>query len=119
MKANEFLIESTLKLDDFMKSKNIKNDTTGKMEVKASKGFYWRNLLKLISSGNPVDTTKGLVQLSNPRKIYSELKAIWDGDAPATRQQYEEILKYRLKTTAGQFIPMGQITKTDIIKNVP
>lgn len=119
MKANEFLIESTLKLDDFMKSKNVKNDTTGKMEVKASKGLYWRNLLKLISSGNPVDTTKGLVQLSNPRKIYSELKAIWDGDAPATRQQYEEILKYRLKTTSGQFIPMGQITKTDIIKNVP
>lgn len=117
MRASEFLIETNISVKDFTRSMDVKDEETGKkIGVAALKGFYWRNLLTWIKSGDPIETNKGTVQLSNRKKIYDDLRSIWSGDKPATPEEYNNILNYKLKTVDKQLIPIGQIVKTDRIK---
>jgi len=104
MRANEFLTEATkISLAAFKSSA-------------ANKREYWLNLLNLINRNQPLETTQGEIYLSNPRKIYIELKNIWNGEEPATEKQYELLKSYKLKTTDRRFFNISQLIKTDDIK---
>jgi hypothetical protein len=104
MRANEFLSEATtLNLAAF------KKETANKRE-------YWLNLLDLIYNNTPLETTQGSIQLSNSKRIYNELRSIWDGQKPATDSQYQMLKDYKLKTNDRRFFNISQLIKTDDIK---
>ena len=102
MRARDFLTEAGLKLSDF----DEKND------------HYWRNLLDIIQSGQPIDLVNGeALTLLNPSQTYRELSSIWDGQGLATSDQISQLKQIKLQGINGKSATLSNVLKTEKIKN--
>ena len=102
MRAHQFLSEAGLKLSDFDSKNN----------------HYWQNFLNLVYKKEPIELIDGsVVEIKNPFQIYNSLYEIWDGSKLATPKQIAALKSVKIETTDGRFFTLGQVHKSDKIKN--
>lgn len=102
MRSREFITEAGLKLSDF----DTKNN------------HYWRNLLDIIQSGQPIELVGGeTLTLLNPSQTYQQLNSVWDGQDLASDYQIAQLKQIKLQGVNGKTATLGNVLKNEKIKS--